>query len=336
MFFLEELGYEDEIKSGSQSSHDRLLPQTSLFSRITTINAGLNTSNTRGLFMGYQQRIRSSRDSGRGHGIPRHEKAKAKARRKRRTRGSYVSKENHVPTLEDVVDRTINRLRNLGNQRFALSPFDEHFSRWLSNLRDVLSEFESSPTISVDDQFVEERSQILSNIELELEERRQKRASHEEAIESLSNNRVLLERIEEEYAARTREIERRKDSEIHRLSSNVDGLREELGRIAQMKTGIFRAVSRKAKAQKEIEATQRVDSAQEELALSVQHFTAERERLRDEYGRSKQPVLEQIRYQQKEIENQEIDGSLEARRTACEAILNAVNALLQRKGLSSH
>ena len=174
------------------------------------------------------------------------------------------------------------------------------------------------------------------NVDLDLEESRRKEASRQEAIKSLSDNGILLKRIEEEYATRTKEIEARKDSEIKRLSSNVDGLREELDRIARMKTGIFRVVSKKARAQKEAEVTQRLNAAQRELALAVQHFNSEQERLRFEYERRKQPVIEQIRDHQKEIENQEIDDSLESRRAACEALVNAVNALLQRKRFSLH
>jgi chromosome segregation ATPase len=238
--------------------------------------------------------------------------------------------EDHVPTSEEVADRTLNRLRHLGKQRFALSPFDEYFGNWLMDLRDVLSEFESSPTIKVDDQFTKERSQILSNVELELEETVREQVSREEATKSLSNNRILLEQIEEEYTTNTRKIERQKNSEIKRLSSNIDSLRGELDRIARIRTGIFRAVSKKAKAQKEEEATQRLNSALSEYALTEQKFTAKQERLRDEYERRKQPIIEHIRDQEKEVEKQEIDWSLEPRRTACEALVNAVNALLQR------
>lgn len=282
--------------------------------------------------MGYQQRVGSRRDSGRGHGMHRREKAKAKSRgQKRRSGGSYVSEEDHVPTSEEVVDRTLKRLRNLGNQVFALSPFSEHFSRWLVDLRVVLSEFESSPTVSVDDQFLKERSQILSNVELELEKRGSEEASCDEAIKSLSDNRILLERIEGEYTARTRDAEGQKEFEIKRLSSNVDGLREELDRIARMKTGIFRAVSKKAKARKETEATERLNLAQKELASTVQNFAAEQERLRDEYEKKKQHVIEQIRVEEKEVENEDVDGSLETRQAACEVLTNAVNALVERK-----
>jgi DNA segregation ATPase FtsK/SpoIIIE-like protein len=285
--------------------------------------------------MGYQPRVRSPRNSGRGRGIPRREKAKAKAaRRKRRSSGSYMLEGKHVSTSEEVADRTLSRLRNLGNQKFVLSPFNEHFDPWLGSLRDVLSEFESNPAVSVDDQFVKDRSQILSNVELKLEERRRQEASSLEVLKSLSDNRILLERTEKEYTARTKEIEERKRSEIKSLSSNMNGLKEELDRLARTKTGIFRAMSKKAKAQKEAEANQRLNLAQRELASAMQRFTAEQERLRDEYERRKQPITEQMRDQQKKIEDQEIDGSLEARQAACEALANAVNALKQRKVFS--
>jgi hypothetical protein len=263
--------------------------------------------------------------------MPKREKAKVKAKgEKRRHIGRYVSGENSVLTSEEVAERTLNRLRSLGNQVFALFPFSEHFGRWLIDLRVVLSEFESSPAVRVDDIFVKERSQILSNVELELEERRCKEVSSEEAFRSLSDNRILLEQIEEEHIARMKETEDRKDSEIKCLSSNIDGLKAELDRIVRMKTGIFRAMSKKAKAQKEVEATRRLESAQGELTSAVQHFTAEQEKLRDEYERRKQPVIEQMQNQQKEIENQDIDGSLEVRRVACEALINAVSELLAR------
>ena len=283
--------------------------------------------------MGYRPRIKSPRTSGRGNRTSRHKKAKAKGR-KHRSIGSSIWEESHVATTEEVVDRTLKRLHTLGSQRFASSPFSEHFGRWLLNLRDVMSEFESSPTISVDDEFVKERSQILSNVEFELEERSRKEASLEGSIKSLSDSKILLERIEKEYAIRAREIEGRKNSEVKRLHSGIDGLRGELDDIARIKTGFFRAFSKKAKAQKEAEVTQRLNAAQSELELTVQNFAAEQERLRGEYERKKQPVIEQIRDYQKEIENLETDGSIKDRRVACEALVNAVNALLQRKTFS--
>jgi hypothetical protein len=239
--------------------------------------------------------------------------------------------EQDVPNLEVAVDRALNMLHSLGNQIFAVSPFSAHFDRWLTDLRVVLSEFESNPNVAVDEQFVEERSKILSNVEAELEERRRKEASGDKAFRDLSNDRLRLERIEEEYAAEEKEFRRRRDSESSRLSRNVDELREELNRAAQMKTGIFRGVSKKAKKQKEEEAARRLDSAQKKLASALKNFTVEQEKLRDEYERMKQFVMEEMRNEQKEVDSQEIDSSLEARQTACRALADSVKTLSKRQ-----
>jgi len=239
--------------------------------------------------------------------------------------------ENLVATAEEVVEKTLKRLHTLGTQKFASSPYSEHFSRWQTDLAYVLSEFESSPTISTDDQFVKERSQILLNVELKLEERRREETALEEAAKSLSDSKILLERIEEEYATKAREFEERKNGEIKRLNNKIDGLRGELDEVARMKAGLFRAISKKDKAQKEAETTQRLSTAQEELTLAMHGFTEEQERLQDEYERKKQPIIVRMRGYEKEIERIDIDGSVEDRQAACEALVNAVNALLQRK-----
>jgi hypothetical protein len=283
--------------------------------------------------MGYQSRTGSPRNSGRGRGISKHGKAKT-GKHKHRPTASYAPEENHVPTPEEATNRMLNTLHNLGNQRFALSPFSEHLDRWLANLNQAVSEFESSPEITVDDHYIKERSQILSNVELDLAKRRQKEATAGEVIKILSDNKILLEQTEKDYTNATKKIAERKDTEIKRLSSNIDNIKQELDHLAQMKAGIFRAVSKNAKAQKETEATQRLNTAQSELTLAMQHFTAEQEASEDEHERRKKPITDQIQNAEKEIQSQEIDDSLEARRATCEALTNTVNSLFQRKGLS--
>jgi hypothetical protein len=53
--------------------------------------------------------------------------------------------------------------------------------------------------------------------------------------------------------------------------------------------------------------------------------------LRDEYEKLKKLVTGQMRNLQKEVENEEIDFSLEHREATCESLANAVNVLIQRK-----
>jgi vacuolar-type H+-ATPase subunit I/STV1 len=281
------------------------------------------------LVMGYRAQS-SPKSSGRGHQWSPHEKKKAKGK-KHRSSGKYLLEEEHVPTSEEVVEKTLDRLRSLGNQTFAVSPFSAYFDDWLMSLKDVLVAFESNPSVSVDEQFVKERAQILADAERELEERRRKEISLGEAIKSLSDNKSLLERIQTDYAEGVREIERRKNSEIKRLNGSIAVFRGELDDLAKVKAGLFRAVSKKAKAQKKADLTQKLNAAQKELELTVPRSAAEQESLRSEYEKRKQLVTEQIGKLQKEVEGSEVDGSLATRRVACEALVNAVNALLQRK-----
>ena len=289
----------------------------------------LNTSHAQFWFMGYHPQIRSPK-RGRRNQRSQHEKKKARGKR-HRSSGKYLLEERHVPGIEEVVEKTLSRLCSLGNQIFAVSPFSVYFDDWLVNLKDVLVAFESSSSLSSDEQFMKERAQILADVERQLEERRRRGVSLEEAAKSLFESKILLERIEGEYATRTREIEGRKNSEITRLQGNITECKKELDALAKVKAGLFRAMSKKAKAQKEAELTQKLNDAQSKLEAATQNAADEQERLRNDYEKRKQLVTEQIGKLQKEAEAPEVDGSLDNRRVACEALANAVNALLQRK-----
>ena len=280
--------------------------------------------------MEYSQQNNQSRDVGHPNKIHRRKKANTPRPKHRFSGGYQLKKSNIVPSVE-IVKRTLDKLRGLGNQAFAIFPFSEYFDDWLENLRGVLGDFELDSDIATDDQFNEQCSQILSNLELALNERRNKEASYDLAIKTLSEDKRVLERIDKDYAIKMREMERRKNGEIQRLSTTVQDFKEELDRITQTKTGIFRSMSRKAKAQKAAEASQKLNLARGKLDLIVPNFTAERQRLLTEQTKMQQPVVGRIQNLQKEINSIEIDGSLDTRRAACEALTDAVTALLKRK-----
>lgn len=282
--------------------------------------------------MGYHPR--TPRDFGRR---PRKVMPKTKSG-KRRPSSGYGLEEEHVLTPRETVDRILNSLTRLGSQRFAVAPFYEHFDRWLLNLRTVLSELESNPAITVDDQFARECSQVLSDIELTLKERRVDEASREEAIrrsnQALLDARSVLAQTEREYVTKAKKLAGRKERVVKPVATKVGRLGKELNRIAKMRAGFLRGISKKTKAQKEAEASQRLDSTKSELTEIEQSFATEQEELRDEYKRRKQEILEQIAKHQKEIAEFEArsqtDDAVDARRAACGALINAVNGLFQR------
>src|SRR3972149_9520432 len=126
----------------------------------------LNILTYKVLFMGYKSQPASRRSAGKKFQKSEHEKIKAKAQ-KHTSGGKYAQEETPVPPLEEVVEKTLVKWRNLGSQKFAVSPFSQYFDDWLLNVREVLSEFESIPAVVVDDAFVKERSQIFLGVERE-------------------------------------------------------------------------------------------------------------------------------------------------------------------------
>jgi len=280
--------------------------------------------------MGYQRRPEAS--TSRGFGRPKRVRSKTKSKKQRLIETS--SEGQTEPSPEELVSKTLNNLRNLGYQMFSLAPFYEYFEHWLMNLKTVLADFESSQAITMDDQFREVCSQVMSKVELALIDTRLKEASLTEAMRSLLSSKDMLSQTEKEHIAQIKEITARKEYRTKPLVDKVEMLQEELDTIDQMRTGFLKGISAKTKAQKEEEATLRLTSAKEDLGEAVRSFATEESTLREGYEQRKLRILEEIANDQREIERLEsasqIDDSAEVRRTACENLADAVNALLKR------
>jgi hypothetical protein len=284
--------------------------------------------------MGFQSRARTPRDLGRR---PRRSKSKSKPG-KHGTGGAYRLEEEHTLTAAEIVDRTLNSLSRLGNQRFAVAPFHEHYDRWLLSVRNVISELEASSAVTVDDHFKDECSRVLSDIELTLKDRRAKEASNDEAARIVNRNlldtKSLLAQTEREYAVKMNEIAAKREHAIKPVATNLGRLRQELSRISRMRAGFLRGISKKVKVQKTTEATQKLDTTKRELATIEQSFATEQKKRQVEHERRRRQILEQIANYQKEIANLEsgpkVDDALDVRHATCDALVNAVNSLLQR------
>jgi hypothetical protein len=280
--------------------------------------------------MSYRPQTRSRRNTGRGRRKLHHEKAKRKGH-KHPSSGKYSMEESEAPTFKEAVEKTLGRLHSLGGQIFAFSPFSQYHEDWLLSLKSVLSEFESNPAVTVDEEFVKERSQVMAEVELKLVERRREEAVLVEATRRLANQNHLLVQIDRDYATANRKLASKRKREIKRLTRRVHDFGEELDEASQMKVSIFSPFARRAKSNRTAEVTRKLDAARSELESVVKAFEVDQEKLHDEYEEKKQAVIKQVRSLEKEIEGLETDVSVEDRRLACNALVNSVNALLQRK-----
>jgi len=280
--------------------------------------------------MGYQPRIKTPKHSLHEYKKPLRERRKDRKRIRKGT-GGPVQEEKPAATEKEISEATLKRLHTLGIQKFGSSPYSEHFDRWLINVTAVLTEFESYPNMGIDDQFVRERSQALSTIKHQFENRKLREAGLNQEIRNLSNFRSRLEQINAEYVDAVTAVRGRRNSEIKHLNKDIERLKKEQQEVIQMKTGFFHGISRKNREQRELEIVEELSDKQRELELVILDFNAQQKNLRIEYERKREPELEQIAVFQRRVEDLGEDGSLEERWFACEALIDAVNGFLQRK-----
>ena len=282
--------------------------------------------------MSYKPQTGSRRSAARQYSKSAHEK-KAKEK-KQRLGGTYHQEETEI-SAKELVEKNLGILSKLGNQIFALSPFSQYFDDWLVNLRQIISEFESNPSISVDEQFVKERSQVFLDVEGALAEKRLQETNLTGEEKELADNNHLLVETDKEYAEKVRELSFKRNADVQRLSTEIRELEDDVAGQEEIKIRFYKVMARRKAAEKLVQTRQALKSAKNGLEVALQSFTAEQEKLHDNYEKKKQEITERVDALHKALEKLETDTSIDARQAACNALANTINALLQRTPPSS-
>jgi len=279
--------------------------------------------------MGYQSRARTAKKAKREYRKTFQEKSKTTKRSNKSVKQSWDQKETY--SQQQVFERTLKRLHILGNQKFGSSPFWEHFKRWLLTVETVLDEFEAQLDIEVDEQFLEERKQVLTAIKLQLEEHHQREENLERKIYALSDTKGRLQQVNKEYLTKTLTLRRQKTNTLRQINKEVEELRKEQDQIVKLKTGFFRGISKKERETKEALAVQRYMNKQQEFEVTVLKFKEKQKQLEEEFKNTQEPLLEEVKNFQKYTKEMEEDHSLEDRWFTCETLKDNINNFFQRK-----
>ena len=277
--------------------------------------------------MSFRPQSGSRRSAARQFSKSAHEK-KAKER-KQRSGGKYLEEETEF-SAEEFVNKTTGALGKLGSQIFALSPFNQYFDPWLVNLRQLISNFESNPNFKVDEQFVKERSQIFLDVEGALAEKRLAETNLTGDAKTLTDNNHLLVETDKEYAEKTREISIKRNADVQRLNTKIRELEDTVAEQEEIKISFYKVRTRSKAAKKLANARQDLKSTKNELEVALQTFTAEQEKLHDNYQNKKQEITEKIESLHNELEKLETDTSVGPRQDACQALVNAIKSLVER------
>jgi DNA repair exonuclease SbcCD ATPase subunit len=278
--------------------------------------------------MSFRAQTGSRRSAGKQFSKSTHEK---KAKEKKQRQGAkYLQEETPEVSAQEVAERTLSGVGKFGNQIFALSPFSQYFDDWLVNLRQIISEFESNPAISADEQFVKERTQIFLDVEAALAQNRLQESNLTEEAKALADNNHLVVEADKQYAEQTRARSNKRNAEVQRLSTKIRELEDQLASQQEIKISFYKINARKKAAEQLAQTTQNLKATKNELEVTLQNFTAEQEKLHDNYEKQKQELNENSDRLHIELEKLETDTSTTARQETCNALSECINALLKR------
>ena len=278
--------------------------------------------------MSFRSQTSSRKGAGKQFSKSTHEK---KSKEKKQKQGAkYLQEETPKASTQEVAQKTLNSLNKLGNQIFALSPFSQYFDEWLVSMRQVTSEFETNPAIMVDRQFIKERAQIFLDVEGALAQNRLAESTISEEAKALVDNNHKIVGADKEYAEQTRSRSIKRNAEVQRLSTKIRELEDQFAVQQEIKISFYKFSAKKKAAQQLAQTTQDLRTTKNELEVTLQTFTAEQEKLHDNYEKHKQELNENSDRLNKELEKLETDTSTEARKTACNALTYCVNNLLKR------
>jgi len=98
----------------------------------------------------------------------------------------------------------------------------------------------------------------------------------------------------------------------------------------EIKISFYKFIARKKAAEQLAQTRQELKSATNQLEVTLASFTADQEKLHDNYEKKKQEITDRIETLRKALEKLETDTSVNARQAACNALADGVKALLQR------
>jgi hypothetical protein len=270
--------------------------------------------------MGFEPRMR-----GRRFGRPAAKKKVAKDKRgPQETSGIYT--ESSPVDLNQVRSVTMNSLEHLGNQRFALPPYSEHFQRWIKDVAALLADFERRLPRPIDQPLKASMEKTLTEIEIALRERTAIETDISGRLSDMQRRTAALEsqllKLESDYRTGTHQTRKRREQSFERLRREIEALEQERLRRLHERPRFFQRIFHRSEANLE-QKSDSLRSKKTELANSREALATELETQRIRYETKRRQITEQLsilRARLEESKESKLDDALETRQAACEQL----------------
>lgn len=245
----------------------------------------------------------------------------------------YVAKE--AVDCAQVLSNVLNALDHLGNQRFMLPPFSDHYERWLKDLQSLLNDFETQLPQVVDTSLRDEIAKNMNEIQENLADRIKAESTQSVELTKLQQQLARydseLSQLEHTHRTQTQNLRRQYEKNSQKIRDEIARLDRRRTQILRRNANIFRRLFRKSD-NSIAETGIALDSRRAQLKDGEQNLQNDLRKRDEEYTANRQRLIVEIDGLRRKIRDPAnvSDDALDVRRQTCERIHAAITVASQR------
>jgi len=265
---------------------------------------------------------------------------KASREKKDKNEESYFYEEPVPVDPGQLSGRVTNALQHLGNQRFPLPPFSEHFKRWRNDVDEVLAEFTTALPQAIDEEYKAAVTKLLEDIRVEFDKRidTEKNVASELSTvqQQLSTCELELSKLEQEQRKKREDVKRGHEKSKKKILNEIDALDRHRLRLLKQKPTFLEKLLGKSKSGLE-ESANKIQARKTSLAGNEKGLQHQLDDLKSDYEEKRKSLLEQEKSLKEKLtglRSSNTDDALEMRNNACQGLSQAVLSSVDR--VSAH
>jgi len=261
---------------------------------------------------------------------------KASREKKDKNEESYFYEEPVPVDPAQLSAKVTNALQHLGNQRFPLPPFSEHFTRWRNDVDEILAEFTAALPRAVDEGYKAEVTKLLTEVRVEFDKRIDAEKNLDSEVsavqQQLSMCELELSKVEQEQRKKREDVKRGHEKSKKKILSEIDALDRQRLRLLKQKPTFLQRLLGKSKSGLE-ESTSRIQSKKSSLEGNEKGLQHQLDNLKSGYEGRRRSLLEQEKLLKEKLaglRSSNADDALEMRKNACQGLSQAVASSVER------
>ncbi|MGO9643903.1 MAG: hypothetical protein ACLPY5_04050 [Candidatus Bathyarchaeia archaeon] len=246
----------------------------------------------------------------------------------------YYEHEEIDPQI--IISNILNGIDHLGNQRFGLPPFNEHFQRWRKDVNRLITEFQTQFPNATDQQFRSAIDNTLTILNQAFTQRENLESAETNELTALQQQlakcELRISKLEHEHNKQTSELRKKFEQKSDQLQDEIDSLDRQRLSIIRKRVSFLQRILRRPEAQLE-ESNNLIQSKKEKLReveiTLEQNLTKKREQ---DHANQKDLLEEReaLRNKIATFKENRTNDALEIRINVCKQIHQAIADALER------